>query len=276
MEPAVADLLSELGDRVAPIALAKERRLPLIEPLTPLFPERGLVRGRVLACRGGAARSMALAVASRAVIEGSWLALVDVASFGPDAADELGVPLERVVRVSTTIGSGESVGDDRRAAEWIDAMVAAADGFDLVLTEIPDAVRIGRFAASTRKMISRLQRRGTVVVALGDTGAISCDGVLDTGRSTWVGLGQGAGRLRCRTIEIVATGRRMPGERRCSIEIVSDHVARGGVSIRPVIEPESIAHPAFDPSEIVVAEMVAADVDVVGASVDDVDFDQAG
>ena len=43
--------------------------------------------------------SLALALAVQATATGSWLAIVDVPTFGLEAAEEFGIPLERVVRV---------------------------------------------------------------------------------------------------------------------------------------------------------------------------------
>ena len=46
-----------------------------------------------------AATSLALALAVEATAAGAWLAVVDVPWLGVEAAAELGVPLERLVRV---------------------------------------------------------------------------------------------------------------------------------------------------------------------------------
>ena len=127
--------LASLAERVAPLALAGERTLPVADEFAELFPERGLVRGRTIVCSGQAATSLALALAAPAVAAGSWLAAIDVPTIGLDAASEFGIALERVVAVRT--GADREVG---RAGRWSDVVAAAADGFDLLITRVPTDV----------------------------------------------------------------------------------------------------------------------------------------
>jgi hypothetical protein len=229
-------LLAELGERIAPVSLAVDRVLPVVAPLDELFPERGVVRGRVLATRGSAATTVALGLAAAAMGEGAWLAVVDLPVFGADAAAEIGVPLGRVVRVDTapaggaagaTTGGGAASagvatpadGAAERAAVWIDVMGAAVDGFDLVVATVPPALRV-RPSSALRKLLARIQRRGAVVVLVGDHGAVAVDGTVSTEVDTWSGLGQGWGHLRHRTLGLAAHGRRAPGVRRCRVDLV--------------------------------------------------------
>lgn len=229
---ALSEVLAQLGERVAPITLARERTLPVVESLHGVFPDQGLVRGRVLSCRGAAASSVAFSVASAALMEGAWMAVVDVDTFGADAAAELGVPLERVVRVDSASGGSSSVSlssssvpssalsPERQAAEWIDVMGAAVDGFDIVMTRVPASLRNERRPAAVRKLGSRVQQRGAVVLVLGDAGALGSDITLTTQQTVWSGLGQGFGHLRQRQINIEAAGRRQPNVRTCSLELL--------------------------------------------------------
>lgn len=187
--------LEEVRTRVAPAALAHERILPVLPELTGLFPEGGLVRGRILSCTGPAATSLSLAVSAAAMKAGSWMALVDVPTLGLDAAVELGVPLHRVVRV------------DR--GDWPSTVAAALDGFDLVVTTVPRGLR----RAATTMLSSRIRRREAVVIAVGDTGELACDGTLRTDGPVWEGLGSGHGRLCRRHVAVHSGGRRIPLER---------------------------------------------------------------
>ena len=66
------DLRSHLG---TPVVRAP---LPIAPSFTPLFADRGLVRGRTVACTGDAALSTALALAASATRLGSWLAVIGV------------------------------------------------------------------------------------------------------------------------------------------------------------------------------------------------------
>ena len=195
--------LAELNDRVAPLALAHERTLPVADAFSELVG--GLVRGRTLACQGSAATSTALALVAPAMGAGAWMAVIDVPAIGLDAARELGVPLERVVAVAS--------GAD--PARWPDVVAAAADGFDILLVRVPADVSV----VSMRKLGTRLRQRDVVTVVLGDPGLMGCDGILHTEAPTWTGLGDGHGHLRTRDVAVLASGRRLPGGRRCQLAL---------------------------------------------------------
>ncbi|HSL73856.1 MAG TPA: hypothetical protein VK853_05295 [Ilumatobacteraceae bacterium] len=195
--------LAELHERVAPLALAHERTLPVADAFAELVG--GLVRGRTLACQGPAATSTALALVAPAMQAGAWMAVVDVPAIGLDAARELGVPLERVVAVAS--------GTD--PARWPEVVAAAADGFDILVVRVPTAVPAGPM----RKLGTRLRQRDVVTVVLGDPGPMGCDGILHTEAPTWTGLGDGHGHLRTRDVAVRASGRRLPGLRRCQLAL---------------------------------------------------------
>ena len=170
--------------------------MPVDEALAPLLPDAGLVRGRVVGCTGPAAMTLALALSARATTTGAWLAVVGVPMLGVEAAAELGVPLERLVRVDT----------DGRPAAWAERVGAAADGFDLILTRPPaGADRV------VRKVRQRLQARGVVMLAVGPTSpGVSCDLELTTTAIDWAGVGDGWGSLYGRRAVVRAGGRRQP------------------------------------------------------------------
>jgi len=205
------DQLAALAERMSPLAMAGERILPVSEAFADLFAERGLVRGRTLACSGPAATSLALALVAPAVTAGSWLATIDVPTVGLDAACEFGVALERVVAVRTNPSGRES----ERADRWPDVVAAAADGFDLLITRVPVDVS----PAAVRKVTTRLRQRDVVMVVLGDPGVLSCDGVLAAGGAHWTGLGDGYGHLQRRRLLVEASGRRLHGRRRCRLAL---------------------------------------------------------
>jgi hypothetical protein len=197
------DGLSALAERVAPLALAGDRMLPVTEAFADLFSERGLVRGRTLACSGPAATSLALALVAPAVAAGSWLAAIDVPTIGLDAASEFGIALERVVAVRA------------EAARWPDVVAAAADGFDLLIARVPPDAS----PSTLRKVAIRLRQRDVVMLVLGNPGPLSCDGVLHADGAEWVGLGDGHGHLRQRQLVVEASGRRLHGRRRCRLTL---------------------------------------------------------
>lgn len=197
--------LATLTDRVAPLVLARERTVPVGDEFVELFGERGLVRGRTLACQGPAATSTALALVAPAIAAGAWMAVIDLPTIGLDAASELGVPLERIVAVTT----------EDSARRWPDVVAAAADGFDVLLVQVP----AGLSAGAVRKLSVRLRQRDVITVVLGDSGVMACDGVLHTDAPEWSGLGDGHGHLRQRRVVVEASGRRLPGRRRCQLVI---------------------------------------------------------
>jgi hypothetical protein len=161
-----------------------------------MLPDRGLWRGRVVGCTGPTAMSLALALSSRTVTAGSWLAVVGVPMLGLEAAAELGVPLSRLVMID--VDSGPKV--------WAERVAAAADGFDIVLTSPPPgAERV------VRMVRNRLQARGVVMLAVGrSTPGVSCDIEFSTTSSRWIGVGDGSGHLIGRRVTVRAGGRRIP------------------------------------------------------------------
>ena len=202
-------LPAELRERVHTKVLTHEQTVPVVSDLAALFPERALVRGRTLACVGPAATSTGMAVVAAAVAGGAWLAVVDIPTFGLDAASEAGVALERVVAVSVTSSS------------WAEVMAAVVDGFDIVLARVPaDAT-----AGPLRRLATRIRQRGAVVILLGDAGVMPCDGVVESGGVVWVGLGTGFGALRQRTVDLHLSGRRVPGRQQCRVTLPVDDTA---------------------------------------------------
>ena len=229
---ALRDVLAELGERVKPITLARERTLPVAAPFDRLLPDEGLVRGRVLSCRGVADTSLAFGLIRDALVEGAWAAMVDVVTFGADAASEFGIPLERVVRVESGAAEAERSGGVGAVASWVDVMGAAVDGFDVVVTKVPAELRGDRRPAAVRKLATRIQQKGAVVVVLGETGALGSDLVFSTECTEWSGVADGSGHLRSRVIDVAAGGRRLPASRTVSL-LVDAASGRAACSLAP-------------------------------------------
>ena len=194
--------LEVLAGEIAPLGLARDRTLPVDDALVELFAEPGLVRGQVLSCRGAGATTIAMSLAARPVADGAWLAVVDLPTLGLDAATDLGIPLERVVRV-----------DVAEPSRWADVVAAAADGFEVIIARVPD----GAAAMPLRKLAGRLRQRGAVMIVVGDPGAMRCDGTVTGDTVEWSGLGAGWGHLQHRQLLVEASGRRLPGRRRCRL-----------------------------------------------------------
>jgi hypothetical protein len=185
-----------IHETLGPIVPLRDRCLPVDEALAPLLPDGGLRRGHVVGCSGPAAVSLAVGVAARAVVAGSWLAVVGMPSIGVEAVDATGIPLERVVAIDA--GSGPR--------EWSERVAAAVDGFELVLTRPPAGAE-----RTVRRVGQRLQARGAVLLPVGPSSpGVACDVELVTTPIAWSGIGQGVGHLAARRVRVVAGGRRVP------------------------------------------------------------------
>lgn len=201
-DPDARARLAALTPLVAPGALAAERSLEVHPALDALLPQ-GLARGTSVACQGPAAASAALLLVARATQQGSWLGVAGMPAFGPDAACEAGVVLDRVVMVR--LPADGSHGDEW----WGHVLAGLVDGFDVVLVGDATAVRPG----TARRVQARLQSRGGVLVLVGDPGGFAPELRITAG-ARWQGLAQGHGHLAARRLELSAEGRRLPRPRR--------------------------------------------------------------
>jgi len=160
--------------------------------------------------------SLALALAVRATASGSWLAIVDVPTFGLEAADEFGIPLERVVRVDPPAASSG------RGETWAELMAAVLDGFEVIVTQVPSRLHHG----VARRVQSRLQARQAVMIMLSPPGSERCpdqhgpfsaDIDLHAADPHWEGVVNGWGYLRGRRVGVTASGRRIPRPRHATL-----------------------------------------------------------
>ena len=110
-----------VGERVTPMALAREQTLPVLGPLAPLFPEGALRRGSIVGIRGSGATSLAMAVAAGPSTSGAWTAVVGDPDLGLAAVGELGVALERLLIVRPEPGN------------WSSALAALVGAVDVVI-----------------------------------------------------------------------------------------------------------------------------------------------
>jgi hypothetical protein len=193
--------LAELIPRLGAAAPAAERTMPVHPALDGLFPQ-GVVRGSTVACVGAAAASTALLLLAGPVQAGSWGCVVGLPTFGPGAAAEAGVALERVVVVREPAAAAFD------ESTWAQALAAGVDGFDIVVLGAGRHLR----AATARRVQARLQARGAVLVLVGAAGAFTPD-LQVTGRADWHGLGAGHGYLRTRRVTLGLGGRRLPRDR---------------------------------------------------------------
>jgi hypothetical protein len=176
--------------------------LPVAKALQPIIPDGVLVRGRTVLCSGDAAMSTALLLVSAATQAGSWLAIVGVSDFGLMSACEQGVALQRTVLVTPTSNK----------KDWTSTVAAVADGFDVVMHEVPREVS----ESDARRIQTRIQARRNVLVLVEASrhttprSVFQPDVVLHTATTRWHGIEHGAGYVQGRHIDITVSGRRVP------------------------------------------------------------------
>ena len=186
--------LAQVADRARPVTLAREQRLPVLDPLAPLLPEGGLRRGAVVGVEGIGATSLLLSLLAGPSAAGSWVALVGLPQLGLAAAAELGVILDQVAVVADPPVSG-----------WATTVAALIDAFDVVaLTPATTRPQLAR------RLAARARERGAVLVLVrgrhrwGEGPDVRL-AVVD---HEWHGLEDGHGLLRARRVSVTATGRR--------------------------------------------------------------------
>ncbi len=181
-----------VGDH-APLTLARERTLPVHPVLQPLVP--ALTRGHTVQCTGTAAMSCALALMVAPTQAGSWAGVVGMPELGVAAATELGVVVSRTVFVSALAD-----------ADAPNALSALVDGVDVVV--LSRAITSSLSPSLARRLQTRVQSRGGVLVVVGSPGALSVDVQLTSTVHEWEGLGAGHGHLQRRRVSLQLDGRR--------------------------------------------------------------------
>lgn len=182
---------SDLTDDAA--GLGVDRVLPVLPELRELLPARGLRRGSTIAVSAapgpGGATSLLLALLAAASRAGSWCAVVGLPTLGLVAAAELGIALDRLALVPEP------------GPQWPTVAGALLDGFDVVVVG-----QTGSVAPAARSQLSaRSRQRGSVLMPFGADWE-GADVTLSVVEGTWLGLGAGHGRLRCRELTVSACG----------------------------------------------------------------------
>lgn len=192
------EMVKQLNDAVggiAPMAMSHKQRFDVAVAVSRLLPE-GLQRGSTLGVRGPAAISVAFAVAAGPVATGSWIAMIGCDDFGLVAAEQLGMPLHRMIMVAQPTH-----------ALWAAVAAALVDGFDVLM--LANSYSIG--LRDARRLLSRTRERGGVIIDTTQCWPEAHDVVLEVTSQQWVGLGDGHGMLKARQVNIEVSGRR--GER---------------------------------------------------------------
>ncbi|MEU4626297.1 hypothetical protein AB0G04_40745 [Actinoplanes sp. NPDC023801] len=167
------------------------RLLPAPPGVQSLLPWAGLRRGATVAVAGST--SVLLLLLAAGMRDGAWACVAGLPALGALAADEAGIPLDR-------LGLVPEPGPD-----WPSIVAALIDGVDLVAIQAPGPVTstiAGRLAA-------RARQRGTVLLPIlgPDDTWPGADVTLRRTSSQWAGLGHGRGRLRRQVMTLQSDGR---------------------------------------------------------------------
>lgn len=189
---------AQFAERVSARAATGYGPLCVPAELASLFPARGLERGFIYGISGGASLSLLSALASSATQAGSWLALVNMSHVGVLSMHEYGVALHRTVCIAAP----------QKGSVWAGVVGALVDGVDLV------AVSAAHCSVSeARRIAARVKAQGSVLFVLSATSAFSCDAVLSASAQEW----QFTTHAAQRSVRVTAEGRRVHGQRTCSV-----------------------------------------------------------
>ncbi|MEM7271868.1 MAG: hypothetical protein AAF547_02205 [Actinomycetota bacterium] len=196
--------MTTLQQRIAPVNLAEEERLPVPDALVDLFPLAGLQRGWSVGFSGHGGWSVALAMLGAAVGSDGWAAGVGLEELSLVAGEELGLQLDRVLMVESP---------ERGADGSVPSVIAS-------LIEVVDVVCLGRVGPigirDARRLMARAREQDAVLFHLspgtgpGDrTGwPHPMDVTLHAEVGEWSGIGGGHGHLTTRTLTVTTSGRR--------------------------------------------------------------------
>lgn len=181
---------SRLGEAPAGTDGLTRPALPVLPALASLLPGGKLRRGTVATVQGSGALLLALLAAASA--GGSWCAEVGSPLVGSAAAAELGVALDRFVRVQEP------------GPRWPEVVASLLDGFDVVVVH-PPCRRTARDDQAVRRLTARTRERGAVLVATAPWEGSALGLTVTAAR--WHGLGRGHGHLAAREVVVAAVGR---------------------------------------------------------------------
>ena len=163
---------------------------PTHEALADLLPDGGLKEGAAYSVSPSSALVMALLAGPSAA--GSWCGVVGMPEFGVEAAEAMGLDLDRLVLVPHP-------GD-----QWLTVTASIADALGVVV------VRPSRAAgdAAVARLASRLRERGSTLLVVGAWP--QTEAMISLTESRWSGLGDGSGCLTSREVTVTVTSRRSP------------------------------------------------------------------
>ncbi|MEU9048013.1 MULTISPECIES: hypothetical protein [unclassified Kitasatospora] len=177
--------LADLLEQTSPDARSRReaaQTLPVLEPLAPLLPAGGLIRGTAVET-DDTSLLLALATGPLTTDPTCWAAAVDLPHLGLAAAAGYGLPLQRLV-----------VADQVGEQHFGEVVSALADACTVLMVRPPE------------RLEAHLRRTGAVMLCHGRPWPGSTLRLEVTGRR-WSGLGDGWGQLVGREVEVRSSGR---------------------------------------------------------------------
>jgi hypothetical protein len=155
----------------------------------------GIRRGATIAVTGS--NSLVMSLLAEAVGGGGWAAIVGARDFSPLPALEYGIDVARLALVPDP------------GIEWVAAVAALIDGFDVVVVSPPTQVS----PAAARSVMARARQKETVLIASGRSWP-GCEVTLEVTSRRWLGVRDGVGRLRQQQVTVSAAGRGRAAQQR--------------------------------------------------------------
>ncbi len=172
--------------------------LPLAPALRTLLPG-GLRRGSTVSVDGSV--SLLLALIGAASAEGAWCALVGLPRVSAEAAGEYGIDLSRLALVPAPDSGWTGTG-------WTTVVGALLDAVDIVVARPPRGSRgVSLPPSDIRRLAARARSKDAVLVPYLAQNWPGADVRLQARGCVWSGIGEGAGRLHARQVEVIAGGR---------------------------------------------------------------------
>lgn len=226
--------LAALKQRMSPVSLRSECYLAVPEPLRMLFPTGGLAPGSSVGVDGDGGWSVAFSLASTALRPDGWIAIVGLEELGLLAANEYGIPLDRILLIETP-----------PAPQWASVVAWLIEAVDIVCIEPTQRVK----GVEARRLSGRAREQQTLLFHMdgGRSWPQALDVSLTASTHRWEGIGQGHGRLQRRLVSVAATGRRsmaryqqahvwLPGANG-AIDVASNSVEVNSIEVNSV-EPD--------------------------------------
>ncbi|WP_235566620.1 hypothetical protein [Microbacterium sp. Root61] len=168
--------------------------LPTHPAFTELLPGGGLRPGSAYSL--APSMSLLLALMARPSQEGTWCGVIGMPELGAEAAERLGVNLDRLVLIPDP------------GPRWLVVAATVAEVLPIVAVRPPGRV----MDAEAARLGARLRDRGSVLIVQGQWP--QAEATLRVSEPEWSGLGNGYGYLAGRALTVTSSSRRWPVPRR--------------------------------------------------------------